>query len=407
MKHPFPLFFFLLFSLPILAQRDFRPGFVVNASGDTLRGLVNFRESRSQNQRCFFKPAPTASVREYTPETALGYGFTDDRIYEAVTLPRDSVTSGRRVFAWVLVRGKADLLAVGPLFYARKDGELHALNRSWKEVYVGNRWFKAEDREYERLLTAYLMADCPSIRLAGGGGVSYNVHALVRLFEIYNRCTNSAVALHESAKPWTKWEWSAYGGIDRNGLMLYSLDAAAESRVFTGAVPAFGLQVGFSSPRRSERFSTQLGIFHTSALYAGSLVVPQGLGMYRADVFLRVRSLQIPLLVRYGLNKQRVKPFVQVGIAARFNQVRTAWYQSETEVAGVVATERNDLRTSNAIPLSVLLGLGMHTNLAPHFRLTAEIRAERGLGTPLYLNGSFISENPLSGFSALIGLGLW
>jgi hypothetical protein len=406
MKHLFTLLFLLLIYLPALAQRDFRPGFVAVPSGDTLRGLINYRESRSQNERCFFKLTSSAATQEFTPETALGYGLFGERIYETISVKLDSVRSARRVFAQVLVRGKADLLATGLQFYARKGGELFALTTSWKDVYVGNRWYKAEDRDYERLLTTYLMADCPSIRLAGGEGVRYTATALMKLFEVYNRCSNLVVEIHEN-KPWTKWEWSVYGGAALNQLRLFSVSTGTSSLISGGLTPAFGLQVGVSSPRRSERISTHLGVLVSSTLYTGSIDIPRGSDVFRSDVFLRVQSWQVPLLVRYSIPKAKLTPFVQAGFALRRNVTRSAWYQAERISQSVVVTERGNLPRASSPGLSLLIGAGLHAHLTPRFYLTAEVRAEQGLGGALDQNGTFTGEKPLSGMSFLLGFGLW
>ncbi|MBC7891887.1 MAG: hypothetical protein H7Y12_06735, partial [Sphingobacteriaceae bacterium] len=263
MKHRFTLLFFF-FSFSVLAQRDFRPGFVVTASADTLRGLVHFRENR--RELCLFKANAGSAIQRFTVETARSYGFTNDRTYEVLPIRPDSSAPETRVFAWVLVRGKAELFEVDQRFYTRKAGEVFALRTRMKDVYVGNRWYKAEDREYERLLATFLLADCPTIQLADGGGVAYSNYALTRLFEVYNRCTNSTLALPTSAKPWVKWEWTAYVGAGSQSLHLFSYKNGAEGTLSSGLGPVFGLQGGFSSPRMSERLSTHLGVFYSQFL---------------------------------------------------------------------------------------------------------------------------------------------
>lgn len=404
MKHRFTFFLLLLFSLPALAQRDFRPGFVVRASGDTLRGLVNFWESRSQNQRCFFKATPTATVQEFTTETALGYGFTGDRIYEAITLPRDSVNTSRQVFAWVLIRGRAELLAVGPLFFARKDGEVFALTRSEKIVYIGNKPFKTEDRAYESLLTAYLMTDCSRIDLTGKGGVPYTANALKQLFIVYNRCMNELVELPKP-KLWLTWEWAIYGGASVSGLGLYVVRGESTARLSTGLAPTVGVELGISSLRRSERFSTRLGLFRTTAVFTGSAAKQTPTGFYRTDAFLTMTSLQVPLLVRYRVIRTRISPFVQAGAAVRFNTTRSAWYHGELSDQAQVFTDRGALPRLASPGFSALLGAGLHATLSRQVWLRAELRAEQGLHSALEKTSTFPDVKPVSGVAFLVSLG--
>lgn len=352
-----------------------------------------------------------ALVQRFTVETALGYGFTNDRTYEVLPIRPDSLGSEKRVFAWVLVRGKAELFEVNRQFYARKAGEVFTLRTRLKDVYMGNRWYRAEDREYERLLGAYLFADCPSIRLNNSGGLSYSNFALTQLFEVYNRCVyfngSSSVALAPLTKPWIKWEWTAYAGVGTHSLQVFTYKNGPEGTLSSGLGPLFGLQGGFSSPRLNERLSVHLGFVYGNLLLTGTYETAFGTVTERSDFFLRVRSIQVPLLLRYRVPLGRLNPYVQGGISTRFNNTSSAWYQTETEDRGVVLINRADLPRLDSGDLGWVLGVGLHANLKRHLRLNAEVRYERTTGDALYSGGLYSRSTSFSSLSVLVGVGFW
>src|SRR5688572_17612566 len=117
----------------LIAQSDFRDGFIITPSKDTIPGLINYRESARGNNFCEFKKnSSDQEIVTYAPNELFGYGFKNDKFFisREVLLP-DSVR--KLVFLEVLVEGRITLYMLKErsyftLFFLEKDGEFYRIN---------------------------------------------------------------------------------------------------------------------------------------------------------------------------------------------------------------------------------------------------------------------------------------
>jgi hypothetical protein len=103
------IFIALLFSTKLLiAQADFRPGYVVPLWGDTLFGQVDYRGDLMMGSICRFKTADNA-VQEFKPADINGYRFKDSKYFVSKEV------NGKMVFLEYLIKGKVNV------YYKRDD----------------------------------------------------------------------------------------------------------------------------------------------------------------------------------------------------------------------------------------------------------------------------------------------
>ncbi len=57
---------------------DFREGYVVLNSNDTITGLVDFVKGNGAYRSCYFKASDTVKIIKYKPAEIKGYGFLFD-----------------------------------------------------------------------------------------------------------------------------------------------------------------------------------------------------------------------------------------------------------------------------------------------------------------------------------------
>ncbi|WP_167851958.1 hypothetical protein [Hymenobacter elongatus] len=86
--------FLCLLAVPLVAlssvafaQSDFRPGYVVPTTGDTLRGEVDYRGEQRQAILCRFRAAANGAEVAYTPAQLRGYGLAQGQHYHSQLLP--------------------------------------------------------------------------------------------------------------------------------------------------------------------------------------------------------------------------------------------------------------------------------------------------------------------------------
>lgn len=142
------------------AQTDFRPGFIVNTAGDTLKGKVDFRVDLILKNICRFEDA-AGSITEYTPDQLQSYRFESGRYYVSKTV------GGRHVFLEFLIDGALDVFynkdSNGEHYYLEKDDVPLAEIPYTEEVkQVDGRNVKGLRKHVGFLL--YFMQDAPHLR---------------------------------------------------------------------------------------------------------------------------------------------------------------------------------------------------------------------------------------------------
>lgn len=101
MKLSFILVLSLLLSHLVFSQTDFRPGFVIQQSGDTLRGEIDYRGDLMMGEICRFNQ--NGQIREFTPYDIRAYRFVGDKFYVS------RLVGNRQVFLEYLVNGELDI----------------------------------------------------------------------------------------------------------------------------------------------------------------------------------------------------------------------------------------------------------------------------------------------------------
>jgi hypothetical protein len=93
------------------AQKNFRPGYVVQPAGDTLRGEVDARGGQRMASLCLFRSTASAQPKNYAPADLKAYGLSKGASYESCPMPAAAGTSpccsckfllraGRRFMPW-------------------------------------------------------------------------------------------------------------------------------------------------------------------------------------------------------------------------------------------------------------------------------------------------------------------
>src|ERR1700749_4494076 len=72
---------FVVFPAVIFAQSNYHPGYVIKNNGDTLKGLVNYREWAYSPLSIEFKTAASSSVIEFNPRSIKAFQITGLETY--------------------------------------------------------------------------------------------------------------------------------------------------------------------------------------------------------------------------------------------------------------------------------------------------------------------------------------
>ena len=128
-------FLFAISATATMAQANPKPGFIITNTGDTIRGIIDFRTNEKLSKQCVFQPNEGSESKTYKPGDIEGFRFNNNGKY-FVTRRLNVTGNPELYFAEFMVQGKMNLYCVVSnsdeyFFFEREDGEMAQLtNRS-------------------------------------------------------------------------------------------------------------------------------------------------------------------------------------------------------------------------------------------------------------------------------------
>ncbi|MCB2378136.1 PorT family protein [Hymenobacter sp. BT635] len=330
--------FLRLLALPLLAvsfgasaQTDFRPGYIVQPAGDTVRGEVDNRSALRNATQCRFRQG--GAVREYAPAELLAYGLSGAKVYHSrpVTVPDSAAQPARPYFLEVLVAGAANL-------YSRRDADgkdhfyistseaattelvqrrkLVQTNNS-SEVKVSIRY---QEKNLFRGTLAEAFASCPSVQQRVSD-LGFTQSALTAVIKRYNTCV-SGTATNEkqiSVSRLPRLTLGIVGGINRSQLKITGYTSYNDARFPNATQLVGGLRLGLTLPRLSEKLSVQIEALYQQQEFQAEYVTSFGSSIpYKEQGRVELTYLRIPIMLRYTYPIGRIRPIAQLGISTNF-----------------------------------------------------------------------------------------
>lgn len=408
----------LLFTLncyPALSQSDFRSGYIVNAPGDTLRGLVDYRESRLSNEVCSFKAHDDGNIQKFYPGDISAYGFDNDKAFEVKTI---DLEASEKVFAELLVRGRISLYMYADRFFvAKHPNQLLELRNKEEETYIENKNAVNGSNEPVRVVRASnehivtlntLMNDCISMfdRIAK---VYLSQQSLVKLINDYNHCIAPGESrTFKENKKWLKAKVGVTGAMNTESITISS--KALEFVYYNNALfkkryyPSVGFALNITSPRVKERISLQLEALYSNYGFTGysEHTANSGSLIYRNDYTLKLSSLNINTAFRYTFPAKSLQPFFNIGVSNRFLFDNTALRREEAESNKTVETNEYTDVFLQKQHTGIFGGAGLNFKLL-NYLLYSELRYNRGFNIASPPNMNNIGRT-LDGKSNMISL---
>lgn len=315
-------------SLGAHAQTNFQPGYVVSATGDTIRGEVDLRDSRTSAQHCRFRPSPPAAVVDYAPGELRAYGYPARHLhYRAFTVPVEDEPAQLR-FLEVLVDGTASLYFLRDetdrqAYYVLSPSVLIAqLRHGYVMVQSEGHNYTEEQTSYRNTLAKALVG-CASA-MTRLPRLSYSESALHSVVVQYNNCHNEPAASTKEHAGDTHVFFGLMGGVAHQ-----RLNYSGFPYVVIPPSPAShtGFVVGPTLRISSRRLSEKVFLV-VSLLYEPEKFEVSDAGPYSTNYISKfdLAYLRAPLLVRYTLPKQRIAPFFEAGVDVGYALKTTTKY---------------------------------------------------------------------------------
>jgi hypothetical protein len=145
----------LVYSHALYAQADFRPGYVILNSNDTLHGEIDYSGDVKMASNCRFRSDANAEVKEYKPQNLIGYRFDNSKFYVA------KETEKGLYFLEFIIKGKLNVYRLwdgdGVHYYVEKEGyKLIELPYEEHTESMDGKLFKIKSEKHKDRLRYYL-----------------------------------------------------------------------------------------------------------------------------------------------------------------------------------------------------------------------------------------------------------
>lgn len=371
------LLFVLLF-LPLLAQVDYRAGYIIKTNGDSLSGLVAYPTLKKSHSLCYFKFGKESKVEKFSPDELLAYGIFGDKRFESKRISLEGVLT--LSFLEVLVKGELSLYGRGYVFYFERDTlmELPSVKRSGSS-YVG--------------ILNLLLNEC-NLR---ADDTKYEQRDLINLVQNYNRCLGEAGLVFKQNLPWTRFNYQLHGGVTFSTMRMQSFG----NIIFNPSKGAFlGASTEISLPRVNENFFYSLEINYYKSLFQGYRETLEPISI-RSDLIINMSLLRVPLGVRYNFFSDYNSPYIRGGAVGAFNVGSTYKSITEIESGGAVTTSVSEDKLDSRAQIGFWIGAGYQRAISGRYKLYIETRVEKMYG---YLYGNFQTPIDKHNLNILLGL---
>lgn len=375
MRKLFFLVFILLFGTQVFCQSDFRSGYIIKNSNDTIYGLIDYRGNAVNTKSCSFKKSEDADRQRFSPQDLIGYRFTNSKYY--VSRVVQLAKSKEEIFLEYLINGIVDIYFYrdengGHFLVDQGDGNLYELKNEEKMVHINNVDYIIESKEYVGLLKSIFGESMDIVKQVDQ--VSLNHKSLIKIAHKYHNevCPNEQCVIYEGVvvKPISKFGllvgMNAYTVKDQSGypdfpVELYYFQNSDFNIAF---FPSIGFFYKRNMPKVNEKIYFQyeftynrvkLNSYTTFNDYDFNLT-------YLNDVRFTRNSINNAGSFRYEFPRGKFRPSFHLG--AFINYFFKTKYQRDLEVLYVTGntyyTDRFNERPFSTFDFGVSIGMGLN-----------------------------------------------
>lgn len=403
MKKLLLIFFTAVVTSTVSAQSDFRHGYVIMHSQDTVHGLVDYREGLRKYHTCDFKTSDAAAVVQYTAAEIKGYHFVNDKFFVSKSIKSHADTVAI-VFVEVIVRGRISLYRYDKDFFVSKDeSPLHKLtNERYETVINGDRVITSSNR-YIGVLN-HLMADCRNVKSRIARTDLFE-RPLTEVVQAYNTCMAAPTVTFKSKLPYAKATLGLVGGAGVSALSFQDPHQQYLQGEFEQSIaPVGGVSVDIFSPRVNQRLSFHAELLYGHDTYVSFFFLRERHYTHRHYVKIDAETLQLPLGIRYHFPEREFTPFFNAGVTSHYHVSRTTSWTWERQTDDVIQTYEDPAVRIGRHQLGLWGGAGVSKKISSAYDLYIEARYSRTLDG-VVANESLQHAHPsISSFQILLGI---
>ncbi len=334
------------------AQYDYRKAGIITHNNDTIFGLIDYGNNRSNSSFCLFKTTIESEPVKYLPGDITGYFFTDSKCYISKIVEINGKPT--TIFIEYLLNGIVDLYFYEDadnygFYFIEKEGKLYELVNEEKEFFFNGKYYLKHTKEYIGMLK-YLTKDSPEIS-KNIEKSSLNHKSLIEITKNYhqNVCDSYECIIYsrkESKVNDAKWVFKIGLSMQYNSpkyltnklrlaasgnspVILYNNITTPNSLKGQNNMFSPGISINVTHSWRS---SFQLEFWHENILFVNE------------QASLKIQSFSLPIFFRRSFfSHKKLKPFLGFGFAFR--------YYYKTDVANYQLQHEYNLLTASTIEI--------------------------------------------------------
>lgn len=407
----------ILFIPELVAQSDFRNGYIIKNNNDTIYGLIDYRGNNASTRKCVFKADITSDEQIFTPDEIKAYRFIDGKYY--VSRPVHSGNETNQMFLEYLING------IVKVYYYYEDvaehyliedenDNLYELKKEEKEIFINefspfyqqgneNRWgrYIVESKSYIGILK-YIFRKSPTI-CKKVENISIGHNSLIRLAHDYHNevCSGKECIIYEKKLRKIKSTFGPVIGL--NGISICEVADLSEQYYYlrnshfgVEVYPSIGLYFKTNWPFENERFYIQYeGTYSRLKLKTSNTYTVQVYQVtYNNDITLTQNIFDNLALIKYEYPRGKIKPTFQIGVFARYF-FKTDYNRSWTEnyFWGGSYSYQTNINPFSKFDLGPDLGFGFKSLFFNKKEIFLDFKYQRGLKLLYGLNSNIYSVN--------------
>lgn len=246
------------FSSGILyAQTDFRSGYIINNSGDTLFGEIDYRGDLLMSERCRFKTGEDMII-DYSPDEISAFRFDNSRYFVSKEV------NDENLFLEYLIQGTVSLYFLGneeddKFFLEKRDLGIMEIRYEEAIVYRNDQPYLVESTWHNELLTKY-MQDVPKLTSRINNIKRPERRILIKLVADYNKAVSNEGegSIYESKRPKVQLNLEVVSGISSWRDLPSFID---------GNFMQSGVLAHFRMPASNEKLYLKTGVLYNQFEY--------------------------------------------------------------------------------------------------------------------------------------------
>lgn len=346
-----PLALFLTLSAAAGAQRNWRPAFLVNRAGDTLRGEIDDRKWSLVPTTIAFRGGPGEAAVEYGVQQLNGFALSEGDFYAVEELPIDEAplelnnladitedrTTVRRVFLRRLYEGRLlslfELQEPSKTHYVLRDSTGRYTELQYRLGYVAGTREVETRRGFRNQLFVYVPD--PQSRLAAEvRSAEYNAESLLNLFPHLNSENSLSRRERNRRIRGIRLQVFAGGGIVLNEVTIHSTRSLAQTPPgHVSTDPLYTVGIELSEKARLQHFFLRLGFAYSSFSYSGDVQLPTTTLHYEGR---NIRTYRNTVSLHYQHRLGRLQAFLGPGVAYEYTRIEYTNIAEMQEYRGLV-----------------------------------------------------------------------